>query len=139
MIGAVLRGVRGLEVNDETLAADVIETVVTGEGHYLGHQQTLARMKSDYYYPEVADRQSPNDWKDAGSLDIRERARNRAREVLQSHFPSHLSPELDARIRADFDILLPASAMHAHRSAMVHRRCCPGCRQDSSLSSPGRA
>ena len=112
MIGAVLRGVRGLEVNDETLAADVIETVVTGEGHYLGHQQTLARMKSDYYYPEVADRQSPNDWKDAGSLDIRERARNRAREVLQSHFPSHLSPELDARIRAGFDILLPASVMH---------------------------
>jgi trimethylamine--corrinoid protein Co-methyltransferase len=112
MIGAVLRGVRGIEVSDETLAADVIEAVVTGEGHYLGHQQTLARMKIDYYYPEVADRQSPNDWKDAGSLDIRERARERAREVLRSHFPRHLSADIDARIRGEFDILLPISSMH---------------------------
>jgi trimethylamine--corrinoid protein Co-methyltransferase len=113
MIGSVLRGVRGLEVNDETLSADVIEAVVTGEGHYLGHAQTLERMKADYYYPELADRQSPNDWKDAGSLDIRERARIKSRNVLQTHYPRYLSAEVDARIRAEFDILLPASAMQA--------------------------
>ena len=61
MIGAVLRGVRGIEVNDETLALDAIENVVKGAGHYLGHAQTLERMKSDYLYPEIADRQSPHD------------------------------------------------------------------------------
>jgi trimethylamine--corrinoid protein Co-methyltransferase len=114
MIASVLRGVRGIEVDDETLSADVIEAVVTGEGHYLGQAQTLARMKTDYVYPEVADRQSPNDWKDAGSLDIRERARIKAREILASHFPNSLSRELDDRIRAEFDILLPRSAMSRH-------------------------
>ena len=112
MIGSILRGVRGIEVSDETLAAAAIEAVVTGEGHYLGHGQTLARMKTDYYYPEMTDRQSPNDWKDAGSLDIRERARIKAREVLSTHYPRIIPAEIDARIRAEFDILLPQSAMH---------------------------
>lgn len=111
MIGSVLRGVRGIEVNDETLAAEVIESVVHGEGHYLGHEQTLARMKSDYIYPQVADRQSPNDWKDAGSLDIRDRARIKAREILRIYFPDHIEKALDNKIRERFDIRLPASAM----------------------------
>lgn len=111
MIGSVLRGVRGIEVSDETLAADVIETVVNGEGHYLGHAQTLARMKTDYIYPEVADRHSPNDWKEAGSLDMRERARNAAREVLLHHYPSYISAEQDRWIRERHAILLPESAM----------------------------
>ena len=112
MIGTVLRGVRGIEISDETLAADAIEAVVNGEGHYLGHGQTLARMKTDYYYPEMADRQSPNDWKDAGSLDIRDRARISAREVLNNHYPRIIPAAIDERIRAEFDILLPETAMH---------------------------
>ena len=113
MIGAVLRGVRGIEVDDENLAADVIETVVTGEGHYLGHPQTLARMKLDYYYPDFADRRAPNDWQEDGALDVRERARQHAAEVLGSHYPQYLDDDLDARIREHFDILLPRQAMHA--------------------------
>jgi trimethylamine--corrinoid protein Co-methyltransferase len=112
MIGSILRGVRGIEVSDETLAADVIENVVKGEGHYLGHQQTLARMKSDYIYPEIADRQSPNDWKDAGSLDIRDRARIAAREVLNNHYPVYISNEQDRWIREKYKIQLPQTAMH---------------------------
>jgi len=111
MIGSVLRGVRGIEVSDETLAADVIENVVTGDGHYLGHAQTLARMKSDYLYPQVADRQSPNDWKDSGSLDIRERARIVARELLQSHYPEYITVEQDRWIRERHDIMLPRELM----------------------------
>ena len=112
MIGSVLRGVRGIEVNDETLAAGVIESVVEGEGHYLGHAQTLARMKIDYIYPEIADRLSPNDWKDAGSQDMRERARISAREILGRHYPAYISPQQDRWIRERYDILLPESAMH---------------------------
>jgi len=111
MIGAILRGVRGIEVDQETLAAEVIETVVNGEGHYLGHPQTLARMKSDYLYPDIADRNSPNDWKDAGSLDIRERARIVAREVLQNHYPDYVDSGHQRWLRERYEILLPEAAM----------------------------
>ena len=106
MLGALLRGVRGIEVNPETIAAGVIDQVVHGEGHYLGHAHTLAHMETDYLYPEVADRRSPSDWEDDGALDMRERARRRARELLAGHYPSHVDRQTDARIRERFDIVL---------------------------------
>jgi trimethylamine--corrinoid protein Co-methyltransferase len=113
MIGVVLRGVRGIEVDDETLAIDVIESVVRGEGHYLGHAQTLARMKTDYLYPRIADRRSPYQWEEDGSLDMRERARIVARETLATHFPRYLDASVDRWVRERYGILLPSEAMTA--------------------------
>ena len=45
MLAAVQRTVRGIEVTDETLAFDMIRDVVHGDGHFLGHPETLARMR----------------------------------------------------------------------------------------------
>ena len=87
MLGNILRAVRGVEVNRENLSVDVIAEACHGEGHYLGHWQTLERMKSDYFYPALGDRQAPRDWEQKGSLDMRARAKERARDILQNHFP----------------------------------------------------
>ncbi|MEE8202262.1 MAG: trimethylamine methyltransferase family protein [Alphaproteobacteria bacterium] len=111
MLGAVLRTVRGIEVTDELLSIDVIAEVTAGPGHYLGHPQTLALMERDYVYPEVGDRNNPDDWKQMGATDIRTRARDRVREILSSHFPDHIDAALDARIRERFNILLPRTNM----------------------------
>ena len=111
MLGAVLRTVRGIEVTDELLSIDVIAEVTAGPGHYLGHPQTLALMERDYVYPEVGDRNNPDDWKQMGATDIRARARDRVREILSSHFPDHIDAALDARIRERFNILLPRTNM----------------------------
>ncbi|MEM7225378.1 MAG: trimethylamine methyltransferase family protein [Pseudomonadota bacterium] len=111
MLGAILRSVRGIEVNDDTLSFETIREVVEGEGHYLGHAQTLEGMTRDYLYPEVGDRASPDDWVEAGAKDIRERARERAREILAQPRPDHLSRAADQRIRARFPILLPEEVM----------------------------
>jgi trimethylamine--corrinoid protein Co-methyltransferase len=109
--GQVMRLVRGLEVNDETLSLDVIDEACRGEGHYLGHRQTLALMHSEYVYPHTADRTNRTNWEEAGSWDMRDIARHKARQVLKSHFPSYLPPELDAQIRAEFNIHLPPDIM----------------------------
>ncbi len=111
MLGAVLRTVRGIEVTDESLSVDVIAEVTAGPGHYLGHPQTLDLMEREYVYPEVGDRNSPDDWKERGATDIRERARDRAREILAGHFSRHIDPAIDARIREQFNILLPREFM----------------------------
>ena len=70
-------------------------------------------MQSEYIYPEVGDRLSPADWFDAGATSVDERARVRVREVLGSHYPSHISPDTDARIRDRFDIRLPVGELTA--------------------------
>jgi trimethylamine--corrinoid protein Co-methyltransferase len=98
-------------VNDDTLAVDVIDEVCNGEGHFLGHAQTLSHMNTEYYYPHTSDRATRDNWERAGGLDMRARANARARELLATQYPNHISDELDARLRAEFDILLPREVM----------------------------
>ena len=117
MLGAILRSVRGVETDPETLGVDVIAEVARGEGHYLGHSQTLASMKRDYVYPEVADRRAPADWEEEGGQDMRARARARTRRILSEHFPRHLDPAADDALRARYDLLVPRSAMRPAQTA----------------------
>ncbi len=112
--GQVMRLVRGLEITDETLAVDVIHEICTdGPGHYLGHAQTIQLMNSEYHFPHTADRNTRAAWEAAGGLDMRERARGKARELLRTHFPEIVGAELDAQIRSRFNILLPPDVMRA--------------------------
>ncbi len=113
LLGAILRTVRGIEVNHETLDFEVIRDVVLGEGHYLGHAQTLARMKTDYLYPELADRRSINEWEGEGAKDIRQAARETVRTILSEHYPAHVDPAVDAKLREGFNIVLPEARMRA--------------------------
>ena len=107
MMGAINRTVRGIEVSRDTLSIETIREVVRGEGHFLGHEQTLRLMQRDYVYPDVADRLSPKDWEEQGATEITERAGEKARRILTSYFPSHIGPETDHEIRARFPIRLP--------------------------------
>jgi len=106
MLGNILRSIRGVEATPETIGTEVIAEVCRGEGHYLGHAQTLDRMKSDYVYPEVGDRRSPTEWEDDGATDIRSRARDRTKEILGRHFPDHLDDATDRVLREHYDLLL---------------------------------
>ncbi|MGB0506942.1 MAG: trimethylamine methyltransferase family protein [Pikeienuella sp.] len=106
MCGAILRSIRGIEVSPDTLDLDAVERVVTNDGHYLGEDETLKRMKSDYVYPALADRQSINDWVAAGEKSIWDRAQARVSEILTAPPPGHLSAEAEARIRAHYPIRL---------------------------------
>lgn len=113
MLGAINRTVRGIEVNDESLSLDAMRDVcVDGPNHYLGHDQTLKLMQKDYIYPNIGDRTSPKEWAEQGKPVLIEKARHRVDEVLQSHFPSHISAEVDAAIRAKFNVELPLGSMN---------------------------
>jgi trimethylamine--corrinoid protein Co-methyltransferase len=111
MIGNVLRILRGIEVTEETLSFEVVGAVIRGDGHYLGQPETMSLMSSEFYYPEFADRDSIKDWEDKGRPDIRDKARQKLRETLASHYPSYIEPAVDAAIRERFDIRLPRERM----------------------------
>ncbi len=117
MIGNALRVVRGIEVSDDTVGLDVIDAVCNGPGHFLGHDQTVAAMQRDYLYPDLGDRLSSDAWEEGGAMDMRTRARERARDILASHYPQYIEPETDARIRARFNILLPPERMRPRRDS----------------------
>ena len=111
MLGMAMRAIRGIEVNDETLAVDVIKQVALDPGHYLGHPQTLALMESEYLYPQIGDRNAPGAWEAEGAKTLLETARERVEEMLSQHYPDHLDPATDAALRERFPIRLPAKDM----------------------------
>jgi trimethylamine--corrinoid protein Co-methyltransferase len=107
MLGTILKSLSGVSVNDETLALSSIQEVVHGDGHFLGRDETLARMQSDFVYPEIGDRRSIDEWVADGGRDIRSVAIDRTRQILKQHHPGHLSEDLDNALRDQFDIRLP--------------------------------
>jgi len=117
LLGAILRTVKGIDVSEDALSFEVIRDTVMGAGHYLGHPQTFDRMRSDYVYPEIADRRSIGEWEKAGSADARERARERTRAILAKHYPRHVSEATDAAIRSRYNIILPRARMEAGHGA----------------------
>lgn len=100
------RTLRGVEVSEANLGFDDICQAVLGEGHFLGGDQTLAAMERDYYYPPLADRDDPGVWGASGAPTAWDRAKLKARSVLESHRPQYLTPEQDAEIRNRFNIIL---------------------------------
>jgi trimethylamine--corrinoid protein Co-methyltransferase len=112
MLGAIQRTVRGIEVNDESMSVEVMrEVCIGGPHHFLGHSQTLDLMQKDYVYPVVGDRSSPKEWREQGSTDVLQRARQRTREILATHYPRHISDTVDSRIREEFPINLKRERM----------------------------
>jgi trimethylamine--corrinoid protein Co-methyltransferase len=109
VLGAAMRMTRGIEVNQDTLSFETVrEVCMGGEGHYLGSAQTLQVMQSEYIYPEFSDRDSPLAWKENGKPVLLDKAIARKKELLGSYFPSHISDDIDRRIRAEFPIRLAA-------------------------------
>ncbi|MEM7196100.1 MAG: trimethylamine methyltransferase family protein [Pseudomonadota bacterium] len=112
MLGAINRSVRGVETDVESLALDTIrEVCIGGPEHFLGHDDTLSRMQKDYVYPDVGNRFTPAEWKQYGEQPVNSRAQEITQEILSSHFPAHISEEVDAALRSDFDIRLPRNQM----------------------------
>ncbi len=104
VLGMAMRAVRGIEVNTETLALDVIDQVGPG-GHFLLEDHTLDFMRSEHIFPsKVFNRQGRDDWVQDGEQSARHRAKDVARQILNEHNPKPIDPKTDAWIRDRFDI-----------------------------------
>ena len=112
VLGACLRMTRGVNVDENSLSFDVIEDVCLGnKGHYLGSEQTLGVMQTEYIYPDLSNRMSPGDWEEAGKPVPLEQAIKRKEHLLSTYVPRHISDELDDQIRAKFPIFLSKEAL----------------------------
>ena len=111
MLGSIMSSLKPVKVTDDSLSLENIDHVVRGSGHFLGEQDTFARMKSDYFYPQVADRTPLPEWESSGRPDLNHVAGARAREMLSRHYPRHINGKLDAEIRRRFDIRLTRNDM----------------------------
>ena len=82
---------RGIVVNDETLALETIANVGPG-GNFLGQKHTRAHMR-DLFLPRYMDRRPYNEWEEKGD-NADDWALETARDILSSHNPDELDPKI---------------------------------------------
>lgn len=96
--GMVMRAVRGMEFNEDTLALDVIKKVGS-TGTFFDQVHTVKHLRTEFFFPRLSDRSSREEWLEKGAKDARERAREMAKDILQNHRPLPIPPEIDRKIR----------------------------------------
>jgi len=98
IIGWIRRFMEGMEVNEETLALDVIDEVGP-DNHFLNSAHTLRHFREDWY-PEMMDRRNYGQWVEAGRKSLSDRLRNRVEEILKGDRPQVLPKDIQEKVRA---------------------------------------
>ncbi len=98
VIGMVKRIMRGIPVNADTLALDVIEKVGPG-GHYLGEDHTLTHFKTEFWFPKLIDRSNFETWELGGSKTLAQRVRERVIELVETFEPEPLPAEVEKELK----------------------------------------
>jgi trimethylamine--corrinoid protein Co-methyltransferase len=88
---------RGVVVDDETLALDVLEDLGP-TGDYLTHPHTLRHFKEPFY-SKLADKGTYSQWQDRGATTMEERAAQQVDKILESHEPEPLPADTQRDIR----------------------------------------
>lgn len=97
VISLVRRITRGVEINEETMALDLIEKIGPG-GEYLTSEHTLKNFRRNWF-PHLLSRIPYETWESGGKKDLGKRANEKAREILESHQPVALTEDVSGRLQ----------------------------------------
>jgi len=90
LAGAVLRETKGIEVNDETLALDVISKVKPA-GNFMSQEHTIKHLETELYIPRMFDKVEPKNMYLV--------AKEKAKQILTTHKPEPLDEEVKQKLR----------------------------------------
>lgn len=83
-IGMAKHFIRGIEVNRESLAREVIEKVGPG-GHFLDQKHTYNHFKNALWVPRLMTRSAYSDWQEQGAKDMATRIQEKLEDILENH------------------------------------------------------
>jgi trimethylamine---corrinoid protein Co-methyltransferase len=106
IIGQGCKILEGINTEADQLAYDAIKAVGPG-GNFLTDTHTLRHLRTEYFMGNgVSDKTSRESWMKTGSLSARERAVVIAQAILAQPLNAAIEPDIEARVRKDFDIYL---------------------------------
>lgn len=108
IIDYALRFVQGFEINDDTLALDVIDKVGPG-GIFLGEKHTVEHFR-ERWMSRISDINTFETWEKKGSKSIDKVAREKVKEILATHKPAPIPEDVEREIsrilrRAEAELL----------------------------------
>jgi trimethylamine--corrinoid protein Co-methyltransferase len=106
IIGQACKILEGISTGEDHLAFEAIREVGPG-GNYLLSPHTVRHLRSEYFQGSgISDKGDREEWTRKGCLSARERARTTARAILAKLPASKIQPEIEKKIRSDFNIFL---------------------------------
>lgn len=108
---AMLRKVKkGVQVNPDTLALDVIASVVQG-GTFLEQEHTVRHLRGgEIFMPKLGFAHSWSEWEATGQKDIRTTAKERVQEILKNDdfapLPAEMEREIDKIVKKAYQELV---------------------------------
>jgi trimethylamine--corrinoid protein Co-methyltransferase len=100
--GHFFRQARGLQVDEGSLAADVIAGVGPGNS-YIMEDHTLTHFRGEYYYSPLANRLNAPTWEAAGAHDALDRAADIVRSILAAPPQQFLSDDQAREVKTLLD------------------------------------
>lgn len=97
LAGSLMRMRRGIEVNDETLALDLIKRIGFS-GNYLAEEHTVQHFRKEHYIPKLLPRDPYEAWLEKGSKSALDNARERVRTLLAKHQPYLVDAAVEAEL-----------------------------------------
>jgi trimethylamine--corrinoid protein Co-methyltransferase len=98
LIGYTKHFMRPLEINEDTLALELIDQIGP-DGDFLSSDHTLKHFREDWY-PKLFDRRNFDEWQRNGATTLRQRAREKAIKILNTHTPEPLPADVQAQMDA---------------------------------------
>jgi trimethylamine--corrinoid protein Co-methyltransferase len=100
VISIVRRILQGIEVNEETLAKDLIIQVGPG-GHYLSELHTVKHFRKEFWFPTLFVRNFYQNWIDKQEgKPLQTRIREKVIQILKEHIPPLFSESQEKEIRS---------------------------------------
>ncbi len=97
VISMVRHITRGFDINEDTLALDLIDKVGPG-GEYLSSDHTLKHFKKNWF-PDLISRLPYDKWEKECNKDLGTRANERVKYILENHTPEPLEEQLKNELR----------------------------------------
>ena len=93
VVGMTKRFVKGISVNRETIARQIMEDVGPG-GHFLVQQHTMDHFKEELWTANQMNRQTIDSWKASGKPSMEDRVKEEVRKISETHTPEPLSDKV---------------------------------------------
>lgn len=97
LVGEAKRFLKGIEVDEEHLAEEVIREVGPG-GNYLAEEHTMEFFRDEVWFARLTNRENYETWTENGSKDMTQRAQDQMLHLLKTHVPKPLSDEITAAL-----------------------------------------
>jgi trimethylamine--corrinoid protein Co-methyltransferase len=97
VIGYVKRIMQGIEVSQETIMMELIKKVGPG-GYFVAEPESAVLCRQEVWVPELSDRNPYPKWESKGGLSMEERVGVRLTNIMNTHSPPQVPPELHRKI-----------------------------------------